>query len=177
VPVHTVLGSDAQLVCPRCGAVASSFLAGEADDYRRAILAPCGHRIWTNNLERHLVGEGSLVPVVLRGQGLDVALAYCNTRARACQRAATRLRAGLAGCDCGRPVGDGPDNCAIPDWPAELFEEWADWWVAAALAHWAEELLDDQRPPGGGAGPVVTTGTVVLGVVSQLDPGENGGRR
>jgi hypothetical protein len=136
VPVHTALGTDAQLVCPHCGEVASSFLSDEDGHWRTALLAPCGHRIITDQMQRHIVGDDVLVPLVLRGARLDACLAYCNHRARTCRDAARRLRAGQPACGCGQP------DCAVPDWPPERFESWALWWADAAAAHMIGEAYD-----------------------------------
>jgi hypothetical protein len=151
MPVHTALGTDAQLVCPVCSQVASSFRTGEGGDYSRSTLAPCGHTIATNHIEACIVGDDVLVPIVLGGKRLDAALAYCNIRARQCADAAARLRAGEPACDCGQP------DCAVPDWPPERFDYWAGWWADAALAHWAGDPGDDVDAAG------VTPATVIAG--------------
>jgi hypothetical protein len=165
MPVHTALGTDANLVCPTCGEVAAAFRTGEGGDWHRSTLAPCGHTIATGDIETCIVGDDVLVPIVLGGARLDAALAYCNTRARLCADAARRLRAGERACDC-----DDPQGCAAPDWSPVQYDFWAGWWADAALAHWAGDPTDgvsvaaNHDPPLRDPGSVeVTPATVIAG--------------
>jgi hypothetical protein len=143
MPVHSCLGTDARLVCPTCGEVASSFLAGEGGAWHAATLAPCGHQITTNLMEQYLAGDDVLSPVVLAGARLDALLLNLNQHARLLRVCASRLRAGERACDC-----DDPAGCSVPDWPPEQFEREAAWWADAALHHLLAPELADQQPGG-----------------------------